>query len=54
MWGSHSQVEQSKGSGVWRVVLECVTRLAHHLNAYVFLTSHLLFVECNEFRVVQR
>lgn len=48
------EVEQSTGSGIWRIILESVTRLAHHLNAYVFFTSHLLFVEKNEFRVVQR
>ena len=48
------QIEQTKRSGVWAVVLECVTRLAHHLNAFVFFTSHLLFVERHEFRVIQR
>lgn len=47
-------VEQSKGTGIWEVVLECVTRIAHHANAYVFFSSHLLFLERTEFRIIQR
>ena len=47
-------MEQSSEKGIWRVVLECVTRLAHHLDAFVFFSSHLLFLERYEFRVIQR
>ena len=40
--------------GVWKLIIESVIRIAHHYQAFVFITTHLLFVEKTEFRIVQR
>ena len=48
------QVEMSGEKGIWKLIIESVIRIAHHSRAYVFITTHLLFVERTEFRLVQR